>query len=339
MSHVLVTGGTGYIGSHTIVELLAHGHMVTIADNLSNSSAASIKAIKRLTGTSVPFHAIDIEDGSALDQLLQSEQFDAVIHFAAFKAVGESVSDPLKYYRNNVAGFVSLLQAVTAHRIPKFVFSSTAAVYGTPPSDRVTEETPANPESPYGWSKYMDEIVLRDTCAASPQLQGIALRYFNVVGAHESGDLGESPLGKPQNLLPIIVQAVAGKLPPVTIFGTDYPTADGTCERDYIHVVDLAKAHVAALESTAKEQQNYRVYNISTGTPTSVLELIKTFESVNTVTVPHTLGERRAGDPVAYHAVPDKAKAELGWQATKTIEDACRDAWRWQQQHPDGYTE
>jgi len=333
---VLVTGGAGYIGSHTIIELLQHGHEIIVVDNLSNSSAGSLDVVRKLTGKPVGFHQADIADRTTLDGIMQAGQFDAVIHFAAFKAVGESVNEPLKYYQNNVGGFVSLLELVVRHNVPKFVFSSTAAVYGTPPGDRVTEETPTNPESPYGWSKYMDEIVLRDCCAATT-LHGTALRYFNVVGAHESGELGESPLGRPNNLLPLVVQATAGKIPPLTVYGTDYPTADGTCERDYIHVVDLAKAHVAALEHDSSDGRNYRVFNVGTGHPTSVLKLIETFESVNGVKVPHVLGDRRAGDPMAYFAAPDKAQAELGWQATKTIEDACRDAWNWQIKNPNGF--
>ncbi|HSX15550.1 MAG TPA: UDP-glucose 4-epimerase GalE [Candidatus Saccharimonadales bacterium] len=337
MSRVLVTGGAGYIGSHTTIELLQHGHEITVVDNLSNSSAGSLDAVRKLTGKPVQLHEIDIADQAALGKIMDEGKFDAVIHFAAFKAVGESVNEPLKYYQNNVGGFVSLLEAVVKHSIPKFVFSSTAAVYGTPPVDRVTEETPTNPESPYGWSKYMDEIVLRDCCAATT-LHGTALRYFNVVGAHESGELGESPLGRPNNLLPLVVQATAGKIPPLTVYGTDYPTADGTCERDFIHVVDLARAHVAALEHDSSDGMNYHVFNVGTGHPTSVLKLIETFESVNGVKVPHTLGERRPGDPAAYFAAPDKAQAQLGWQATKTIEDACRDAWNWQTKHPNGFT-
>lgn len=259
-----------------------------------------------------------------LAQIMQAESIEGIIHFAAFKAVGESVEQPLKYYDNNVATFVALLHAAVAHGISRFVFSSTAAVYGNAPEQVVTEDTPCNPESPYGWSKRMDEIILRDTCRANPTLQGTALRYFNVVGAHDSGVIGELPKGKPQNLLPIAIEAVNHKVP-LTVYGTDYRTPDGTCLRDYIHVTDLAKAHVAALQ---RKGASYDVYNIGTGKPTSVLELLKTFEKVNGIPVPYTLGERRPGDPTALYAAADKALNELGWQAKKTIEDACRDAWQ-----------
>jgi len=339
MSYILVTGGAGYIGSHTVLELLAKGYQVSVVDNLSNSSTASLQRVEKLSGKKVNLHQFDVQDTTALDKLLTSEQFDAVIHFAAFKAVDESVTDPLKYYRNNVGAFMGLLQSLRSHGVNKIVFSSTAAIYGTPAVERVTEETPANPESPYGWSKYMDELILRDVCQADRNFQAIVLRYFNAVGAHESGQLGESPAGKPANLLPVLIQSLSGKLPPLVVNGNDYSTKDGTCERDYIHVMDLAQAHVTALEKLeAKSNQNYHVYNIGTGKPTSVLELIKSFETVNNIQVPYSIGPRRPGDPVAFFAAPDKARKELGWQATKTIEDAVRDAWNWHLQNPDGYT-
>jgi UDP-glucose 4-epimerase len=337
--NVLVTGGAGYIGSHTVLELLTSGYTVTVVDSLVNSSAESLQRVEKLTGKKVAFYELDIQDAAELDALLDRESFDAIIHFAAFKAVGESVSNPLKYYQNNVAGFISLLKSAQKHTIQKIVFSSTAAVYGTPPVERVTETTSLNPESPYGSSKYMDEIILRDCCNMQPELQGVALRYFNVVGAHESGELGESPVGTPQNLLPILIQSLTGKVPPLVINGDDYPTTDGTCERDYVHVVDLAKAHVAALKKLdQKLDKNYHVYNIGTGKPTSVLKLIQIFEAENGVKVPYSIGPRRAGDPAAFFASPDKANTELGWQSTKTIEDAVRDSWNWQSKYPDGYT-
>lgn len=340
MSHVLVTGGAGYIGSHTVLELLTAGYAVTVVDNLSNSSSGSIKRIEELTGKKIAFHQFGLQQHDKLEALFADSAFEAVIHFAAFKAVGESVADPLKYYQNNVAAFTGLLQAVVEHEVQNFVFSSTAAVYGTPPTEQVTEDTVCHPESPYGWSKYMDEIILRDTCSATAGFKGTALRYFNVVGAHESGHIGELPKGKPQNLLPIIVQAVAGKLPPLTVNGNDYDTPDGTCLRDYIHVVDLAKAHVAALQHMLEQPAgSFEVYNIGTGKPTSVLELMQTFESVNDVKVPYSIGPRRPGDPVAYYAVADKAGQQLGWQSQKTVEDAVRDAWRWQSQNPNGYNQ
>jgi len=336
--NILVTGGAGYIGSHTVLELINAGHRPVIVDNFSNSSKGVIDRLNEITSSEIKYYEQDFQDQAAVKQIIETEKIEGVIHFAAFKAVAESVADPLRYYQNNTAGFANLVRTVLDANVQTIIFSSTAAVYGNPPEDLVTEDTPCRPESPYGWSKLMDEIILRDTCAATPTLHGTALRYFNVVGSHDSGRIGESPKTKPQNLLPIIVQAVNGTIPPLTVMGTDYPTPDGTCLRDYIHVVDLAKAHIAALEHAASQSNGaFEVYNIGTGKPTSVLELIKTFETVNDVAVPHTLGERRPGDPVACYASAEKAEKELGWKAEKTIEDACRDAWRWQTQNPDGY--
>lgn len=329
---ILITGGTGYIGSHTALELLEAGYEVTLADNFANSSEVVLQRLTAICGSQIPFVHLDIGDQAALEQLLERQKFDGVIHFAAYKAVGESVSQPLKYYQNNVGNFISLLRTLLEYKIDNFVFSSSAAVYGNPPAPVITEETPCVPASPYGQTKLMDEIILRDTCTAEPHLKGIALRYFNVVGAHPSGRLGEQSRDKPQNILPIIIQAAAGLTPPLTVFGTDYPTPDGTCQRDYIHVVDLARAHVKALDKIMARQEGiYDVYNIGTGRPTSVKELITAFEEVNKVTVPHQLGERRAGDPAVSYAVADKAHRELGWKATKSVADAVRDSWQWQQ--------
>lgn len=337
--NILVTGGAGYIGSHTCVELVAAGHRPVIIDNLSNSSKKVLDRLAELTGSNIAFYEQDFQDADALRKVIAKEKIEGIIHFAAFKAVGESVENPLKYYLNNTAGFAQLLEVVAEADSPvhTVIFSSTAAVYGNPAEDSVTEESPPKPESPYGWSKLMDEVILRDTCTANPRLSGIALRYFNVVGAHESGRIGEHSV-KPQNLMPIIVQAAAGISPPLTVLGDDYPTADGTCLRDYIHVVDLAKAHVAALENaSAHAKTRFKVYNVGTGKPTSVLELIKTFEKVNGIEVPYKIGARRPGDPVAYYAIAAKAEKELGWKATKSVEDSCADAWRWQSQNPNGY--
>lgn len=333
MKNILVTGGAGFIGSHVVVELYAAGYRPVIIDNFNNSEKTILAGLKQIIGQDVTYYEGDFQDTELLAEVLKTEGIDGVIHFAAYKAVGESVEQPLKYYQNNVGDFVQLLTTLLEHDINDFVFSSSAAVYGNPPTDIVTEETACAPTSPYGWTKYMDEIILRDTCAANPQLKGVALRYFNVVGAHDSGKIGELPKGRPQNLLPIIIQSATGQIPPFTVFGTDYPTKDGTCLRDYIHVVDLARAHVAALRKIAAQTSgSYDTYNISTGTPTSVLELIQTFEAINNVRVPHILGDRRAGDPVAYYATAEKAQKELTWKAEKTTEDAVRDAWRWQQQ-------
>jgi UDP-glucose 4-epimerase len=332
MKNILVIGGAGFIGSHTVVELINADYHPVILDNLDNSERSALDGIKEITGKDVMFYEQDFQDIEALKALLQKEHIDGVIHFAAYKAVGESIEQPLKYYKNNVAGFINLLEVLSEERVTSFVFSSSAAVYGNPPSDQVTEDTPCNPESPYGWSKLMDEIILKDTCGANKQLKGVALRYFNVVGSHESAKIGELPKGRPQNLLPIIVQATAGKIDPLVVYGNDYETPDGTCMRDYVHVVDLAKAHVAALQKILRDTEgSYDVFNIGTGKPTSVLELITTFETINNVTVPYSIGPRRAGDPTSYYAVADKAEKELDWKATKTTEDAVRDAWAWEQ--------
>jgi UDP-glucose 4-epimerase len=329
MRTILVTGGAGFIGSHTVVELIAVGHRPVIIDNFSNSETAAIERLEKLTGQKITYYDMNYQDTARLDGIIKDEKIDGVVHFAAYKAVGKSVSNPLDYYENNVSGFVALLELIKVHHIKHFVFSSSAAVYGNPPVDCVDEETACNPTSPYGWSKYMDEIILKDACAAIPHLGGVSLRYFNVVGAHESKLIGELGKGKPENLLPIIVQVAAHQLPPFTVYGTDYSTSDGTCLRDYVHVVDLAKAHVAALKNLEASSGGYSVYNIGTGTPTSVLDLIHRFEVVNQLHVPYLLGERRPGDPAAYFASAEKAQRELQWHATKTIDDAVRDAWQW----------
>ncbi len=331
MKNILVTGGAGYIGSHVVVELAAAGYRPVILDNFSTSDKSALQGINKLAGQPVTVIEADYQDAEKLNTAVEQESIDGIIHIAAYKAVGESVEQPLMYYQNNVAGFVTLLETALAAGVNNVVFSSSAAVYGNPSSPQVTEEEPCNPENPYGWSKFMCDIIIRDTCRANPDLKGIDLRYFNVVGSHESAIIGESPKGKPQNLLPIIVEAVTTDTP-LTVYGDDYPTADGTCLRDYIHVVDLAKAHVAALVK-AQEQKTggYEMYNLGTGKATSVLELIEAFERVNGVKVPYEIGGRRAGDPVEYFAVPDKANRELGWRTELTIEDAVRSAWKWRE--------
>lgn len=333
MKHILVTGGAGYIGSHVVVELVAAGFVPVIVDNFSTSDKVAIKNLETLTGKEIVFYETDYQDAEKLKEIIGKESIDGVIHIAGYKAVGESVEAPLKYYENNVAGFVTLLETLLANKVYNFVFSSSAAIYGTPddPSGLVTEGSRFKPESPYGRSKMMDEIILQDTCTATPELKGIALRYFNVVGSHESILIGDSPKGKPQNLLPIIVKALVAKKE-ITVFGTDYPTPDGSCLRDYIHVVDLAKAHVAALQKMLETSNGeYKVYNISTGKPTSVIEMIETFERVNKIKVPHNLGPRRPGDPPVYYASPDKANHELSWQAVHTVDESVESAWLWEQ--------
>lgn len=332
--NILVIGGAGYIGSHTVIELVAAGFTPVILDSFSGSDRVALEYIQAVTGQPVTVVEGDFADTALLSATLEKHQISGVVHFAAFKAVGESVSSPLKYYRNNVVGFVNLVEELAKRDIP-LVFSSSAAVYGQPPTDSVDETAPCNPESPYGWSKLMDEIVLRDTCNSGVPMRGIALRYFNVVGAHDSGKIGEMSKLPPQNLLPIVVDATAKLRPPLTVYGTDYDTPDGTCLRDYVHVVDLAKAHIAALNHLQQQSGGYYdVFNVGTGIPTSVLELVDTFERINEVEVPRELGQRRPGDPRATYANADKIKQVLGWQAEKTVEDAVRSAWNWQIHKP-----
>jgi len=329
---ILVTGGAGYIGSHTVVELIAAGHKPVIIDNFHNSRDDVVARLEAMVGQKIPIYRQDFQNSKRLADVLATENIEGAIHFAAHKAVGESVEQPLKYYHNNVGGFIGLMELVAARDIP-LVFSSSAAVYGDPKDRSINEDAPCAPTSPYGWSKLMDEIILRDACASKTPARGIALRYFNVVGAHDSGRLGEASKLPPQNLLPIIVQAVAGTREPLTVYGTDYDTPDGTCLRDYVHVVDLAKAHVAALDYLVKQKVGYYdVFNIGTGKPSSVMELISTFERVNSVRVPYKLGERRPGDPTAYYADVTKVNQTFGWKAEKTVEDALRSAWQWQQE-------
>lgn len=329
MKNILVTGGAGYIGSHTVFELVQAGYNPVVLDNFNNSSKDVIERLNKLTGREIKYFEASYQDAGKLTNILKTETIEGVIHFAADKAVDESIAKPLKYYQNNVAGFITLLDVLLAASIFNFVFSSSAAVYGEPPEGLVTEETICNPASPYGWSKYMDEIILRDTCNANPQLKGIALRYFNVVGAHESGAIGEVSTGKPQNILPVIIKAADSHIA-LKVFGDDYPTPDGSCLRDYIHVTDLAKAHVAALDKMfAGKELSFTAYNVGTGKPTSVFELINSFETVNGVDVPYEAAPRRAGDSSACYASAQKINNELGWQASKTVEDSVRSAWQW----------
>ena len=339
MSTILVTGGAGYIGSHTTVELLNTEHNVIILDNLSNASEASIAAVQRLTNRDIEFVNGDIRDEQMLSHLFSEKRIDAVMHFAGLKAVGESVAKPLSYYDNNVQGTLCLLRAMRDHGTRKLVFSSSATVYGDPASVPITENFPTSATNPYGQSKLMVEEILQDFygSVADANEWGISiLRYFNPVGAHESGQIGEDPNGIPNNLMPYISQVAVGKLPFLRIFGNDYETRDGTGVRDYIHVVDLAKGHLRALENLNKGPR-LAIHNLGTGTGYSVLEALKAFETASGKTVDYQFTDRRPGDIAQCYANPERAMAELGWQAEFGIERMCEDAWRWQSQYPDGF--
>ena len=334
--HILITGGTGYIGSHTTVELIRSGHNVTIVDNLINSSEEVIKRIHTITGKQVPFYNIDLCDQAKTEQLFDENTFDAVIHFAGLKAVGESVQKPLEYYRNNLVSTITLLDVMHSHGVKKLVFSSSATVYGDPGTPKYQEllDVGLRISNPYGQTKYMSEQIIRDYATANPTFEAALLRYFNPIGAHESGLIGEDPLGTPNNLMPFIAQVATGRRDKLSIFGNDYPTPDGTCKRDYIHVVDLAKGHIAALENLGP---GATAYNLGSGKPTSVLDLVNTFTETTGQNVPYEFAPRREGDLAEFYADPTKAAEELGWKTEQTIEDMCRDTWRWQSQNPNGY--
>lgn len=335
---VLVSGGAGYIGSHTAVQLLAHGHDVVLVDDFANSKPSVVGRIEQISGTPVPLRVIDLCDAARTDGVFAEERIDAVIHFAGLKAVGESVAKPLVYYRNNLDATFSLLAAMRRHGVDRFVFSSSATVYGDiAPTPYNEDYQPLSAASPYGRTKVMIEQILTDTAAATPGLKVALLRYFNPVGAHSSGQLGEDPTGIPNNLMPFIAQVAVGRREKVSIFGGDYPTADGTCERDYIHVEDLAVGHVAALEHVDSMIEPVRAFNLGTGTGTSVLALLHAFERAVGHDLPHEIIGRRAGDLPAYWADPTRADRELGWQASKSIDDMCADTWRWQSRNPEGY--
>ena len=327
---ILVTGGTGYIGSHTVVELMAAGHEVFIIDNLSNSKPAVLERIARITGRKPGFAQIDIRDGDSLRRLMAENRFESVIHFAGFKAVGESVSEPLRYYDNNVGGSVALLDAMREADIKSLVFSSSATVYGDPASVPIREDFPLSATNPYGRSKLMIEDILRDLAKSDPEWRIALLRYFNPVGAHASGLIGEDPNGIPNNLMPYLTQVAVGRLQELSVFGSDYPTPDGTGVRDYIHVVDLALGHVAALSALAA-QRGVLTVNLGTGHGYSVLDMVKAFSRATGRDVPYKLAPRRPGDVAQCYADPEQAHQLLGWRATRGIEDMCRDAWRWQE--------
>ncbi|HUB93422.1 MAG TPA: UDP-glucose 4-epimerase GalE [Verrucomicrobiae bacterium] len=334
MSRVLVTGGAGYIGSHTVVALLEHDHEVVVIDNFSNSSDDSLARVQELTGASLAVHNFDIRDKQKLHHVIQSSSFDAVIHFAGLKAVGESTQQPLAYYDNNVGGTIALLEAIQKSTIQKFIFSSSATVYGKQPLP-YTESTLRTPESPYGRTKYVSELVMEDVATANSDITMITLRYFNPVGAHPSGKIGEDPRGTPNNLMPFVAQVATGRRQKLMVFGNDYPTVDGTGVRDYIHVVDLAKGHLAALEHAP--DSGFRAYNLGTGHGESVLRVVTAFEKVSGKKIPYEFVSRRPGDLAEFYADPSRAQKELSWCAELTLEDACRDTWNWQSQNPNGY--
>ncbi len=333
MAQVLVTGGAGYIGSHTTVELIQAGYEVVIADDLSNSEMSAVEGVRKITGADIPFEKVDCLDAAAMDALLSKYRIDAVIHFAAFKAVGESVAKPLEYYRNNLASFITLLESMRRHGVKNVVFSSSATVYGQPDTLPATEFTPRKPAtSPYGATKQMCEDILSDTIKAYGDMRGTALRYFNPIGAHPSALIGELPRGVPNNLVPFITQTAAGVRECLSIFGDDYDTPDGTCLRDYIDIVDLAKAHVAAVGRmlSGKSEERYEVFNIGTGRPVSVLELVRTFEQVNGLKLNCKITGRREGDVEAVWADTAKAQEVLGWKAERTVAQTLQSAWQWE---------
>ena len=329
----MVTGGAGYIGSHTTVELTAAGYDVVIADNLSNSDMSGVEGVRTITGKNIPFIELNCLDRAAMEKLFEDYKIDAVIHFAAFKAVGESVAEPLKYYSNNIESFVTLLQVAEKYGVNNIVFSSSATVYGQPDVLPATEQTPRKPAtSPYGNTKQMCEDILRDTVAASQSLKGIALRYFNPIGAHPSALIGELPKGVPNNLVPFITQTAAGVRECLSIFGDDYNTPDGSCLRDYIDVVDLAKAHVTAVSRMLddKNKERYEIFNIGTGRAVSVFELVNTFEKVNNLKLNYKVVGRRPGDVESVWADTTLAETELGWKAERSLDDTLKSAWEWE---------
>ena len=337
--HILVTGGAGYIGSHTVIELLTRGDDVTIIDSLINSKAEAVQRIAELAGRAPGFHRVDLLDRPALDAVLSARPVDAVIHFAGLKAVGESVSIPLRYYQNNLISTLNLIDAMQTHGVRNLVFSSSATVYGVPEKVPIRESFPLSATNPYGRTKLMIEDMLRDIHPASPGFGMAILRYFNPVGAHRSGRIGEDPNGIPNNLLPYISQVAVGKLDKLRVFGNDYPTPDGTGVRDYIHVVDLALGHLAALNRLANHPGERVTVNLGTGHGYSVLEMVRAFERASGRPIPYEIVPRRPGDVAACYADPAYAREALGWEATRGIGQMCADAWRWQSMNPQGYPE
>ncbi len=334
---ILVTGGAGYIGSHTCVELLNAGYDVVIIDNLYNSNQKAVDRIEEITGKKVKFYPDDMMDRAAVKRVFDENQIDAVIHFAGLKAVGESVHKPIEYYRTNIGSTLNLTDEMRAHGCKNIIFSSSATVYGDPAEIPITENCPKGTcTNPYGWTKWMQEQILTDIHTADPEWNVILLRYFNPIGAHKSGLIGEDPKGIPNNLLPYVAQVAIGKLPEINVFGNDYDTPDGTGVRDYIHVVDLARGHVKAIERFAKKDGVF-ICNLGTGHGYSVLDVIHAFEKACGKKLPYVIRERRPGDIATCYSSPAKAEKELGWTAEFDLEDMCRDSWNWQQKNPNGY--
>ena len=334
---ILLTGGAGFIATHTCVELMAAGHDVVVVDNYVNSQPEALRRVEEIAGRAVKAYEADVCDKAAMTRIFDENEFDAVIHFAGLKAVGESVRIPLTYYRNNIDSTLTLCEVMAEHGCKKLVFSSSATVYGVPDQVPLKEDMFCKGcTNPYGWTKYMIEKILDGVVAADPEWSVVLLRYFNPIGAHESGRIGENPNGIPNNLMPYITKVAAGQLKHLTVYGDDYKTHDGTGVRDYIHVVDLAKGHVKACDYAAKST-GCEIINLGTGVGYSVLDIVKAFSTVNHIDVPYVIGPRRLGDIDECYADPAKAKNLLGWQAEKTLEDMCRDSWRWQSGNPNGY--
>ncbi len=334
---VLVTGGTGYIGSHTVIQLLEAGHEVVVVDSYVNSKPTVAARIEAVTGRPLEVHAFDLCDEARTEALFAEHSIDAVIHFAGLKAVGESVAKPIEYYANNLGSTFSLLRAMQRHGVRTLVFSSSATVYGENPTNPKTEDLPTSATNPYGWTKVMQEQILRDLAVSDPSWRIALLRYFNPVGAHPSGTLGEDPQGIPNNLVPYIAQVAVGRRDHLVVYGDDYPTADGTAERDYIHVLDLASGHLAALNRLTDSGEPLNTWNLGTGQATSVLEMLAAFSKAAGRDLPYAIGPRRPGDAASTYADPARAKAELGWEATRTVEEMCADTWRWQSRNPLGF--
>lgn len=336
---IFVTGGTGYIGSHTVVELLNAGYEVVVCDNLSNSSKKSLERVEQITGKKAKFYQADIRDRDAMNQIFEAEKIESVIHFAGLKAVGESVSKPWEYYDNNINGTLVLVDVMRQHGVKNIIFSSSATVYGDPAFVPITEECPKGQcTNPYGWTKSMLEQILSDIQKADPTWNVILLRYFNPIGAHKSGLIGENPNGIPNNLMPYVTQVAIGKRPELGIFGNDYDTHDGTGVRDFIHVVDLAKGHVKALNKV-QENAGLKIYNLGTGKGYSVLDIVHNFEKATGVKIPYSIKPRRPGDIATCYSSAELAKKELGWEAENDILEMCADSWRWQKMNPNGFEE